>query len=180
MVEVFYEINAIYNQKSLIKKVMWRIDTLTPQEIEKYRQRSLRAINGIKFCIEHAAEIAQYKKIGDKYKTISKYIGLAQEGGNSYYNYFIPQNEDIVFLLRNGNHDNTNIELNIVYNYGTNDIFILNETQLKQSFNNQKVTYNSFINDEEFNQLYWVDINTDVDANHNEISERLSRNLISK
>jgi len=76
--------------------------------------------------------------------------------------------------------DNTNIELNIVYNYGTNDIFILNETQLKQSFNNQKVTYNSFINDEEFNQLYWVDINTDIDANHNEISERLSRNLISK
>lgn len=86
----------------------WRIDTLTPQEIAKYRQRSFDAINGIEYLLKYANVIAQYEKISDKYKTIAEYIGLGQEGGNSFYNYFIPLNADIVFLLRNSNHNNTN------------------------------------------------------------------------
>lgn len=86
----------------------WRIDTLTPQEIAKYRQRSFDAINGIEYLLKYANVIAQYEKISDKYKTIAEYIGLGQEGGNSFYNYFILLNADIVFLLRNSNHNNTN------------------------------------------------------------------------
>ena len=86
----------------------WRIDTLTPQEIAKYRQRSFDAINGIEYLLKYANVIAQYEKISDKYKTIAEYIGLGQEGGNSFYNYFIPLNADIVFLLRNSNHNTTN------------------------------------------------------------------------
>ncbi len=88
--------------------VKWKIDTLTPQEIAKYRQRSSNAINGIEYLLKYANVIAQYEKISDKYKTIAEYIGLGQEGGNSFYNYFIPLNTDIVFLLRNSNHNNTN------------------------------------------------------------------------
>ena len=61
----------------------WRIDTLTPQEIAKYRQRSFDAINGIEYLLKYANVIAQYEKISDKYKTIAEYIGLGQEGGNS-------------------------------------------------------------------------------------------------
>lgn len=86
----------------------WRIDTLSEQEIAKYRERSSRAINGLRICLKNANVIAQYEKIGDKYKTIANYIGLGQEGGNSFYSYFVPLNVDIVFMLRNGNHNNTN------------------------------------------------------------------------
>ena len=88
--------------------VKWKIDMLTPQEIAKYRQRSFDAINGLEYLLKYANFIAQYEKISDKYKTIAEYIGLGQEGGNSFYNYFIPLNTDIVFLLRNSNHNNTN------------------------------------------------------------------------
>jgi hypothetical protein len=88
--------------------VKWRIDTLTPQEIAKYRNKSVKAINSLNICLQHAKEISQYQKIADKYKIIAQYIGLVQEGGNSFYNYFIPLNTDIVFLLRNSNHNNTN------------------------------------------------------------------------
>lgn len=91
--------------------VKWRINTLSPQEIAKYRQRSVRAINGLNICKQDAKVIAQYRKVSDKYKTIAEYIGLGQEGENSYYNYFVPTNKNIVFLLRNANHNNTNGDL---------------------------------------------------------------------
>lgn len=91
--------------------VNWRIDALTPQEIEKYRQRSSDAINGIEYLMQYANVIAQYEKIGDKYKTIAEYIGLCQEEGNGFYNYFIPLNTNLIFLLRNSNHNNTNPDL---------------------------------------------------------------------
>nr|DAL46847.1 MAG TPA_asm: hypothetical protein [Caudoviricetes sp.] len=91
--------------------VKWRIDALTPQEIEKYRQRSSDAINGIEYLMQYANVIAQYEKIGDKYKTIAEYIGLCQEEGNGFYNYFIPLNTNLIFLLRNSNHNNTNPDL---------------------------------------------------------------------
>ncbi len=86
----------------------WRINTLSPQEIAKYRQRSVRAINGLDYCKQNAHIIAQYRKVSDKYKILANYMGLAQEGGNSYYNFFVPTNKDILFLLRNANHNNTN------------------------------------------------------------------------
>ena len=91
--------------------VKWRINTLSPQEIEKYRQRSVRAINGLNYCRQNAHIIAQYEKVADKYKTIANCIGLGQEGGNSYYNYFVPTDKNIVFLLRNANHNNLNPSL---------------------------------------------------------------------
>ena len=78
--------------------VKWRIDALTPQEIEKYRQRSSDAINGIEYLMQYANVIAQYEKIGDKYKTIAEYIGLCQEEGNGFYNYFIPIDFHYQFL----------------------------------------------------------------------------------
>ena len=62
----------------------WRINTLSPQEIAKYRQRSVRAINGLDYCKQNAHIIAQYRKVSDKYKILANYMGLAQEGGNSY------------------------------------------------------------------------------------------------
>ena len=34
--------------------------------------------------LKYANVIAQYEKISDKYKTIAEYIGLGQEGGNSF------------------------------------------------------------------------------------------------
>ena len=86
----------------------WRIDTLSQQELAKYRQRSARAINGLHVCLKDAGVIAQYEKISDKYKIIADYMGLGQEDGNSFYNFFVPLNADIVFLLRNANHNNTN------------------------------------------------------------------------
>lgn len=61
--------------------------------------------------MQYANVIAQYEKIGDKYKTISEYIGLCQEEGNGFYNYFIPLNTNLIFLLRNSNHNNTNPDL---------------------------------------------------------------------
>ncbi len=91
--------------------VKWRINTLSPQEIAKYRQRSVRAINGLNYCKQNAHIIAQYEKVTDKYKTIADYMGLGQEGGNSYYNFFVPTNKNIVFLLRNANHNNLNPSL---------------------------------------------------------------------
>lgn len=94
------------------KKVrMFRIDTLNPNDVTKLRNRSIQAINGLKLCLQHTEEIANMKTIGEKYKTIAEYMGLSQEGGNSYYNYYIPLNKKILFLLRNGNHNNTNPDL---------------------------------------------------------------------
>lgn len=89
----------------------WRIDTLSQQELAKYRQRSARAINGLHVCLKDAGVIAQYEKISDKYKIIADYMGLGQEDGNSFYNFFVPLNADIVFLLRNANHNNMNPKL---------------------------------------------------------------------
>lgn len=87
---------------------IWRINTLSPQEMTKYRQRSQRAINGLNMCKQEAQLIAQERKVADKYKLLAEYMGLAQEGGNSFYNFFVPLNENMVFLLRNANHNNTN------------------------------------------------------------------------
>lgn len=98
----------IFISIKIVNMVKWRIDTLTSQEIAKYRQRSSNAINGIEYLLKYANVIAQYEKISDKYKTIAEYIGLGQEGGNGFYNYFVPLKTDIVFLLRNSNHNNTN------------------------------------------------------------------------
>lgn len=88
-----------------------RINTLTPDEITKYRNRSVQAINGLMICLQHALEISQYKTIGQKWKIMASYMGLTQEDGNSFYNFFIPLNNDIVFLIRNANHNNANPNL---------------------------------------------------------------------
>jgi hypothetical protein len=42
--------------------VLWRIDSLSQQEIEKYRQRSARAINGLRMCLKYADAISKYEK----------------------------------------------------------------------------------------------------------------------
>ena len=90
---------------------IWRINTLSPQELAKYRQRSQRAINGLNMCKQDVQLILQQRKVSDKYKVLADYMGLQQEGGNSYYNFFVPLNKNTVFLLRNANHDNRNPNL---------------------------------------------------------------------
>lgn len=90
---------------------IWRINTLSPQELARYRQRSQRAINGLNRCKQDIQLILQQRKVSDKYKLLADYIGLQQEGGNSYYNFFVPLNKNMVFLLRNANHDNRNPNL---------------------------------------------------------------------
>lgn len=87
---------------------MYLIDKLTENAIQNYRQRSQNAIVGLQYAISNASQIIQLKTIDKKWKFISDCMGLCQENGNSLYNYFIPLNGDIVFLLRNGNHNNTN------------------------------------------------------------------------
>lgn len=90
---------------------IWRINTLSQQELAKYRQRSQRAINGLNMCKQDVQLILQQRKVSDKYKVLADYMGLQQEGGNSYYNFFVPLNKNTVFLLRNANHDNRNPNL---------------------------------------------------------------------
>lgn len=90
---------------------IWRINTLSPQELARYRQRSQRAINGLNRCKQDIQLILQQRKVSDKYKLLADYIGLQQEGGNSYYNFFVPLNKNMVFLLRNANLDNRNPNL---------------------------------------------------------------------
>ena len=87
---------------------MYLIDNLTKEIVQKYRKRSERAINGLRFAIENADGIIHLKSIDAKWKCISDCMGLVQEAGNSYYNYFIPLNDNIVFLLRISDHNNTN------------------------------------------------------------------------
>lgn len=84
------------------------IDNMTDTDKAKYRERSIRAINGIKILMSNLQSILACKTIKGKYCMIAQYIGLASDNDNSYYNYFIPTNSDIVFLLRFSDYNNTN------------------------------------------------------------------------
>ena len=77
----------------------------------KYKERSICAINGIRQLMSDIQLILSCNTIKGKYYQIAKYIGLATENEKSYYNYFIPINSDIVFLLRFSDHNNTNPSL---------------------------------------------------------------------
>lgn len=77
----------------------------------KYKERSICAINGIRQLISDIQLILSCNTIKGKYYQIAQYIGLATENEKSYYNYFIPINSDIVFLLRFSDHNNTNPSL---------------------------------------------------------------------
>lgn len=109
----------------------FRIDTLTPQELERYRQRSSNAINGIQYLLQNLNDIVQHENIIEKYKVISNYIGLYQEDENSFYNYFVPLNADIVFLLsvtalkklENNNHEQLGIPNRRYTIYFSEDVF---------------------------------------------------------
>lgn len=86
---------------------MRRYDTLHPNDIIKYRKRSKMAINGIDVLLQHLSSILDCNNIESKYTTISAHLGLSDDG-TSRYNYFVPLNKDVVFLLRLSNHNNTN------------------------------------------------------------------------
>ena len=90
--------------------VVRRIDYLTETEKRQYRERSKMAVNGIDVLLRNLYLITSKGNITDKYRTIAQYIGLVPDG-NSHYNYFIPVQQDIVFLLRLSNHNNENEEL---------------------------------------------------------------------
>lgn len=65
------------------------------------------AINGVEVLLGNLGLITNKGDITEKYRTIAQYIGLVQEG-SSHYNYFIPTEQDIVFMLRLSNHNNEN------------------------------------------------------------------------
>jgi hypothetical protein len=88
-----------------------RIDNLTETEINKYRSRSAMAINGIRILFANPDIVLSRKTIYGKYLTIAKYIGLKRENDTSAYNYFAPNGNDMVFLLRMSNHINSKQEL---------------------------------------------------------------------
>ena len=87
-----------------------QFDTLQ-SSVKKYRAKSQMAINGLNNVIQQANLIAELPNVESKWKYIATYMGLQQEGNNSFYNTFVPLNNDILFLLRNGNHNNANPEL---------------------------------------------------------------------
>ena len=91
---------------------MRRYNTLTPDDIAKYKQRSEMAINGIDKLLQELPSVLECNTIEGKYVKIASYLGLSEEG-TSRYNYFVPLNKDIVFLLRLSNNNNTN---EILYN----------------------------------------------------------------
>ncbi len=90
---------------------MYRIDKISKDDYAKYKNRSIMAINGLKEILPQAEDIANMKNIRMKYLFIAQSIGLRMENPNSAYNFFIPLNGKIVFLLRMSNHNNTNPSL---------------------------------------------------------------------
>ena len=86
---------------------MRRFDTLTPDNVEKYKIRSENAIIGINMLLQDIPQLLECNTIEGKYTKIASYLGLTEDG-NSKYNYFVPLNENVVFLLRLSNHNNTN------------------------------------------------------------------------
>lgn len=92
---------------------MYLIQRLSEKQIAKYRTKSQMAINGLKLILQESDKIVDFPNVGSKWKYIADYMGLSQENGNSYYNYFVSLNNDTLFLVRNGNHNNTN---SILYN----------------------------------------------------------------
>lgn len=68
------------------------------------------AVNGIDVLLGNLRLITDKGDITEKYRTIAQYIGLVPDG-KSHYNYFIPIQQDIVFLLRMSNHNNENEDL---------------------------------------------------------------------
>lgn len=87
------------------------IDNMMDADKIKYKERSICAINGIRQLMSDIQLILSCNTIKGKYYQIAQYIGLATENEKSYYNYFIPINSDIVFLLRFSDHNNTNPSL---------------------------------------------------------------------
>lgn len=88
-----------------------RIDNLTEKEFVKYRQRNQLAINGIDTLLSNLSVFDNCHTLKGRYMLIAKYLGLVQESPFSTYNFFMPTESDIVFLLRLSNHNNTNEEL---------------------------------------------------------------------
>ena len=89
---------------------MRRFNTLTPDDVEKYKIRSEKAINGINMLLQDIPQLLECNTIDGKYTKIATYLGLTEDG-DSKYNYFVPLNKDVVFLLRLSNHNNTNESL---------------------------------------------------------------------
>ena len=88
--------------------MVYLIDNLTDNDKAKYRERSVRAINGLDMLLSDISIILNCKTINGKYFTIAKYIGLSSDNTVSFYNYFMPTKAEIIFLLRFSNHNNTN------------------------------------------------------------------------
>lgn len=86
---------------------MRRFVTLIPDDVEKYKIRSEKAINGINMLLQDIPQLLECNTIEGKYTKIATYLGL-NEDGDSKYNYFVPLNKDVVFLLILSNHNNTN------------------------------------------------------------------------
>lgn len=90
----------------------YMINQLSENDISKYRERSVRALNGIRSLLETPSIISKNGTIVGKYLTIARYMGIpAKPGQASVYNYFTPINTDAIILIRFSDHNNTNAEL---------------------------------------------------------------------
>ena len=91
--------------------MLLRINNLEPEDIAKYRDKSQFAIKALHTLIKEPSQIVCKPNIGEKLKCIANHMGLQQEGGNAFYNTFVSLNNNVFFLIRNANHNNTNPEL---------------------------------------------------------------------
>jgi len=59
---------------------MIRFDTLTPDDVEKYKIRSEKAINGINMLLQDIPQLLECNTIEGKYTKIASYLGLTENG----------------------------------------------------------------------------------------------------
>ena len=81
------------------------IDNMLDSDRKRYMERSIRALNGIRKLSNEIQKLLTCHTITGKYYLIAQYIGLTSDNDNSYYNYFIPTNNKLLFLLRFSNHN---------------------------------------------------------------------------
>lgn len=55
---------------------MRRFDTLTPDDIKKYKKRSEKAINGINMLLQDIPQLLECNTIEGKYTKIATYFGI--------------------------------------------------------------------------------------------------------
>lgn len=76
---------------------MRKFETLIPDDLKRYRERSEMAINGINLLMQ-VPNVLKNITVEEKYSKIATCLGLL-DSENCNFKYFVPLNKDIVFLL---------------------------------------------------------------------------------